>query len=291
VARSSSTEGGAAGAYGLAIESEARLPGLGAPSGATRRTRHRIVPAAAIAAPAGSLIGEAEGGRERIAYYRHGDGILIRGGRYGDHLVEAGGEQVLSAIGAADPDLWTGHVLGQALPLAASLRGLEIFHAGAVAGPGGVLALAGPSGAGKSALVDALVAAGAGFFTDDVLAVELAEGVPVAYPGPTLLRLRGGAGKSTTAVSGVRRRLPLLAFLRLAPEPDADAVELGPCPTERLLETTFDGITPTAERRLRLLEVAAAIAPVAHELRFPAGGEPGAVATAILARFPLAAAR
>ena len=159
VARSSSTEGGAPGAYGLAISSEARLPGLDGASGATRRARHRVVAATALTDAAGPLLGSSGEGTERIDYHRCEAGILVRGGRYGDHLVDAAGTEVRSAIERADPTLWRGHVLGQALPLAASLQGLEVFHAGAVATGDGVIALAGPSGVGKSTLVGALVTA------------------------------------------------------------------------------------------------------------------------------------
>ena len=276
MARSSSTET-APGAYGLAIDSDAGLAGIDAPSGATRATRHRVVGEgavleAAVTAGAPRLLGANGSGAERVEYHECGGAVLIQAGRYGDHLVGAGGGEVLSAVAAADPALWPGHVLGQALPLAASLAGLEVFHAGAVVIDGGVVALAGPSGAGKSTLVAALIAAGAGFFSDDVLAVEPRAGGLVAYPGTTL-----------PGVEGVRRPLPLRAFLRLVPEPGA-AVELLPCRTDRLLESTFDGISAAARRSLRLLDVAAALAPLAHELRFPPAADPEAVAVAVRAR-------
>ncbi len=85
-------------------------------------------------------------------------------------------------------------------------------------------------------------------------------------------------------MAGVRERLPLRAFLRLAPEPGADGVELRECAADRLLESTFDGISPAVRRRLRLLEVAAALAPIAHELRFPPGADPEEVAATIFTR-------
>jgi hypothetical protein len=285
VARSSSTEHRAPGAFGLEIDSDADLPGLDAPSAARRQVRHRLVPDATLADVAGELLGSGGDRGERIDYHRCAEGILIRAGRYGDHLVGATGTEVRSAIERADPRLWPGHVLGQALPLAASAQGLEVFHAGAVAIGDGVLALAGPSGIGKSTLVDALVAAGAGFFADDVLAVERAGEDLIAYPGPTPRVAWHRAGPPATTARVVRRRLPVRAFLRLAPAPAATSVEFHPCPTERLLESTFDGISPQPWRRLRLLEVAALLAPLAEELRFRAGADPAPVAVAILARF------
>lgn len=278
----------APGAYGLAIDSDAALPGIEAPSGATRATRHRVLGTAAlieaaVRAGAPRLLGAGGEGEERVGYFACGEAVLIVAGPRGDHLVSGDGAEVLSAVATADPALWPGHVLGQALPLAASLAGLEVFHAGAVAIDGGVVALAGPSGVGKSTLVAALCARGARFFADDVLAVEMCGGELVAYPGTTLARAVGPGGtKSAATIHGVRRRLPVRAFLRLTIEPGA-TVELRPCGAGRLLESTFDGISPAPHRPLRLLEVAAALAPLAHELRLPPSADADEVAATILA--------
>jgi hypothetical protein len=290
VARSSSIEDTRPGAYGLAISSNADLPGLDAPSGSERTVRHRVVSTATLASAAGTrrrLLGGAGDGAERIEYEQCGGGaILIRGGPFGEHLVTGTGAEVLSAVEGADPALWPGHVLGQALPLAASLNGLEVFHAGAIAVPGGVVALAGPSGVGKSTLVAALLAAGADFFADDVLAVEAQNGRLLAYPGTTTLGIpREPSGKSVVTVRGERRRLPVLGFLRLDPEPEAAGVELRQCRAYRVMETTFDGISSAPRRPLRLLDVGWALAAIAHELCFPPRTDPELIAAAVMARF------
>jgi hypothetical protein len=304
-----STDAGASpGAYGIAIESAAGLPGLAAASGASggRHAEHRLVSsgqlAACTAGPRRALGGDGAG-RRRIEYLQHRDGLLVRTASCGDHLLADGGRTVLSAIEGAEPELWRRYVVGQVLPLAASLQGLEIFHAGAVATAAGVLALAGPSGAGKSTLTAALVAAGGGrFFADDVLALELGPAGPLAFPGAALIGLPcereaslaaalvGSAwaadeAKATHEVSGERRALPIVAFFLLAPDPGAEGVEFSPCPTERLLASTFDGVTGDRGRPLRLLAVAAALAESgAEELRYRPGADPGAVAAAVLAR-------
>jgi hypothetical protein len=63
-------------------------------------------------------------------------------------------------------------VKGRVIPLALHLGGSLCLHAGAVMIAGSVIALTGPKRVGKSTLTASLVAAGAEFVTDDVLAVS-----------------------------------------------------------------------------------------------------------------------
>jgi hypothetical protein len=82
-------------------------------------------------------------------------------------------------------------LLGQVLPLAAVLRGLEVLHASAVALEGGVVAFVGAVGAGKSSIALQLMLRSGRFFCDDVLALELDDDQGVrAHPGPAIANLR-----------------------------------------------------------------------------------------------------
>ena len=297
----------APGAYGLAIESDAGLAGIEAASGACggRRADHRLVGTELLErrlTAALSEIGRDGEGRRRVEYHRHEGDVLVRTASFGQHLIADRGRTVLSAVEAAEPRLWRRYVLGQVLPLAASIQGLEIFHAGAVATAAGVIALAGPSGAGKSSITAAIVAAGGGrFYADDVLAVELRDGGLIAFPGTATIavphqqaalagpRLSGprwdqDERKALLRIDGERRPLPVAGFVRLVPDRDAEQPRFAPCPADRLMATTYDGLSADPGRLLRLLAASAALAGGAAELRYRPGSDPRSVAAALLAR-------
>jgi hypothetical protein len=105
---------------------------------------------------------------------------------HGTHIVSCDGYRIRSAL--PDPSNWHWQTLffAQVLPLAAKLRGLGIFHASAVALDGRALAFFGASGTGKSSVAAHLVARGARFLADDVVAVEPTAGGVRAYPGAGL---------------------------------------------------------------------------------------------------------
>lgn len=109
---------------------------------------------------------------------------------FGRYLVSADGGNVAcerNAVGRVQHDRF---VLAHALPVAAILHGYEVLHVSAVAGDGGAAAFAGPSGTGKTRLAGRLVARGAGFLTDDVLAVEAVGDRVLAHPGPAFMTIR-----------------------------------------------------------------------------------------------------
>lgn len=302
----------APGAFGLAVASEADLPGLDPPAALAglRRAEHRLLEPEAMAArlARGGLtpLGSSGGGQARISYLEHSSGAtLIRTTGFGEHLVADRGGLLLSAVGDAATAAWQRYVLGQLLPLAASIQGLEIFHAGGVAIGGGVVALAGPSGAGKSSLAAALIGAGAGaFFADDVLALEATSFGLTAYPGPGLIGVphdlprelveslpagriwTTGERKVLATIRGERRALPVRAFVRLTPDERVGATSFAPCLPDRLMATTFDGVSRAPERLLRLLRVAAQLAAEGNalELRYRPRADPREVAQALLGR-------
>ena len=90
----------------------------------------------------------------------------------------------------ADPaeQSWWRVVLDSVLFTAALLRGYEALHAGAVATPGGAVAIAATTGGGKSTLLSALLSDGLTLLTDDVLVLQARGGdSPLAHPGPPLM--------------------------------------------------------------------------------------------------------
>ncbi len=90
----------------------------------------------------------------------------------------------------ADPaeQSWWRVVLDSALFTVALLRGYEALHAGAIATPGGAIAIAATTGGGKSTLLNELLSDRWALMTDDVLVLESrGKGTPLAHPGAPLM--------------------------------------------------------------------------------------------------------
>jgi hypothetical protein len=94
---------------------------------------------------------------------------------------------------------WASIVAAQALPLAATLRGLEVFHASGVVLDGRALLFSGPPGAGKSSLAAALVRARGQLLSDDAVALALNDGTLTAYAGSVVLQLRAAEDRQLSA--------------------------------------------------------------------------------------------
>lgn len=120
---------------------------------------------------------------------RNGVGYRVWAPYYGRHLVSPDGRSVESALPRVPFAGWQRLFFGEILPLAASLQGLHLFRASAVAIGGRVVAFLGPRDSGKTAFTAHLVALGAEFVTDNALAVELTPGAVVAHPGPARLSI------------------------------------------------------------------------------------------------------
>jgi hypothetical protein len=120
---------------------------------------------------------------------RADEGYRIWAPYYGRHLVSADGRSIRSALPNVSPWRWQRLFFAQTLPLAAALQGLEVFHASAVALGGRVAAFVASSGTGKTSVMAHLVALGASFVTDDVLAIESVGDSVVAHPGPARLSI------------------------------------------------------------------------------------------------------
>jgi hypothetical protein len=109
---------------------------------------------------------------------------------FGRYLVSTDGGVIACENGTVGREQHERFVLAHALPVAAILRGYEVLHVSAVAGDGGAAAFAGASGSGKTRLASRLVARGAIFLTDDVLAVEAAGDHVLAHPGAPFMAIR-----------------------------------------------------------------------------------------------------
>ena len=212
-----------------------------------------------------------------------------------------GGRVICAPPGEAGWD-WQRFLVGRILPWAAVLRGYEAFHASAVALDGRAVAFVGPTGAGKTSLAIRLVADGAEFMTDDVLAVDVSDGVLRGHPGAGIASVRpaeretippaiwrglgsvlGDSGKTYVELARAEGPQPLAAvyFLRTG---DAEAIEPMPSPDPRLLlASTFVLGVQTPGRLRNQLDVCAAIARAvpAYSLCVTAGLDSAALARAV----------
>ena len=226
---------------------------------------------------------------------------------YGVFRISADGREILAAPGHPSPWRWQRYLIGQALPLAAVLQGIEPLHASAVVLDGSAVAFAGASLAGKTTLAMALVREGAALLCDDVLAVEPTDDGVLAHPGPSVANLRHGASAALAAPDGwvtelgsdeeARRVLvpaagaaaPLRA-LYILDRAATHAVPSFAAPAggaaSLLLASSFNFIVVTPERLRRQLDVCARLAAGAEVavLRLPEAASPAAVARAISQR-------
>lgn len=235
---------------------------------------------------------------------RHG--YTFRTSGYGAHWISASGDRVLSAPpGGMEEWRWQRVLVGQLLPFCAVLRGFEAIHASAVVVDGRALAIVGRPGAGKSTLAMHLVLAGAGFLTDDVLALTVRDGVVDAEPGAGLTSIRHTAGGLGSLVAEQGRRLgsdedaeriaiptetaavPLGAVCFLDRDSSATCLRVGPLsPVDPrlLLGATFNLVLRSPERLARQLDISARMGrgPVL-KATIPPGGHPAEAAAQIVA--------
>ncbi len=113
-------------------------------------------------------------------------GYLVSAPTYGRFLVDSEGTDVLCAPESAEAD-WHAMLVGQVLPLAATLRGFEVFHASGVVLDGRALLFSSQSRGGKSSLAVRLALRGARLLSDDAVCVDQSL---VAYPGSLIVHVR-----------------------------------------------------------------------------------------------------
>ncbi|MGD1057499.1 MAG: hypothetical protein ABR992_08810 [Solirubrobacteraceae bacterium] len=301
-------------AFGLALSIDARisLPGLGQsprPAAADPPSRVRLDPDE-LNRRWDAITTQPQRARE----LRFGDevlltvdfaepaGYLLWARDFGRILISPDGVELLCE---PDPAIeqWANILSFQALPLAATIRGLEVMHASGVVLNGSAVLVAGPPGAGKSSLASALVRAGGQLLSDDAVALQLSDGALIAHPGSAVLQLRAAEdqrlsleqraalGHPASTVEGKQRYIsdkspepaPLGGLFLLARSSEEPAVEqLAAVDPFELIASTFNLSVRTPARLQRQLDVVSAIASggLAHRLRV----QPDVDATDLAAR-------
>lgn len=206
-------------------------------------------------------------------------GYRLYARRFGLARISPDGSRIACAPPGAATWSWQRFLVGRVLPWAAVLRGYEVLHASAVEIDGRVVAIAGPTGAGKTSLAVQLLALGAGFVTDDALAIDRRDGVVRGHPGAAIASVRpaeraaipratwrglgavlGRSGKTYLSIEPVDRPLPLAAvcFLSTGHGPPVEPLERAD--PRLLLASTFVLGVQTPKRLRNQLDLCAAIA-------------------------------
>ena len=235
-----------------------------------------------------------------------GIGYRVEAPEVGVHLISADGTEVLLPE-SQDPDwFWQRLLFAQTLPIAATLQGLSLFHASAVRIGKHAVGVSAPSGAGKSSIATHLMAQGAGFFTDDVLAMEMDHGAVLAFAGPQfsnieehevravegsrrrrLGRLLGATTKQHRRPALTRTSLPLGLLYLLERHARADKVDvdvLDRSGISTLLASAFIPHLATDARLVGHLELCGQMATAGqiYRVRAPLHGSAAAVATVLM---------
>src|SRR4051794_23682986 len=284
-------------AYGLEIESSFEAPGLPPATGPAQgpHVRMDLVSAEAIdadwpGAEATRVLEEhfGEGPPARTIDSHPEAGYRLYARHFGLARISPSGDRVTCAPPDDEPWSWQRFLVGRILPWAAVLRGLEAFHASAVAVRGRAVAFVGATGAGKTSLAVQLVARGPDFVTDDVLALSREGDEILAHPGAAIASIRpaerdamprdwwaglgrvlGESGKTYVALPRSRDRLPLgaLYFLTQAERSEPEALPV--LDPRLLLGSTFVLGVQTPERLRVQLDVCAAIARSVPAFQLP----------------------
>ena len=230
-------------------------------------------------------------------------GYRIHAPGYGTHLISADAARLSTTPAAAT---WGGRrlLVGQVLPLLSVLHGREVLHAGGALVDERLVGFVAASGTGKSSTIGQLVAAGARFFADDVLALERAGGELRAHPGPRLLNL--DAQEVASLDPAAARRLgplvaedeelhfepegatgpaPLAGLLFLKRAPDAVTAIAPSVRTAEVLGAAYLAYLQTPERLVGQLETTAVLSRrvTLGELTIGTGDGSGAIAAKIAA--------
>jgi hypothetical protein len=158
-------------AYGLRISSPIRLPGLERTDGNPDVSVEygRIDSTEDAGSPTDEI---------RLSY----DGV----GRF---AIRDGRRVVVDPVEDVADAALLPYLLGPVLGAVLYQRGYLVLHASSVSIRGAAVAFLGPSGAGKSTIAAACRARGHALLSDDITAIEIADGEPMVVPGVPLLKL------------------------------------------------------------------------------------------------------
>jgi hypothetical protein len=116
-------------------------------------------------------------------------------------LIRNGTEIVFDPASGVEQTVVRLYILGRALSLLLQQRGLLVLHASSIAFDGGAVAFLGAKGWGKSTTAAALHASGYNVVSDDLLALQLDDGmIPMVYPAFPQLKLWPEAATSVGCV-------------------------------------------------------------------------------------------
>ncbi len=274
-------------AFGIAIDASFEAPGLPPGSARLPRTRLEIATDAELQSRwredgAEELLresfSESRIGPDRTIERDQRGAFHLYARHFGRALISANGDHVLCAPPPVAAWRWQRFLVGRVLPWAALLRGREVMHASAVRIGDRALAVAAETGCGKTSLAARLVLRGAGFITDDVLALSYRGEEILAHPGAAILALRpaerealepaerrrlgrvlGRSGKVYVGVEREQRALTLGGLYFLEPQRaggDGPRFEPGIDP-RRLLASTFIASVDSKRRLVALLDLCA----------------------------------
>jgi len=310
------SRGFAGRAFGIDLRSAFRVPGVLEPDAAGRvhgagRRRVDLILREAAGANADWPAAKAErtfelrqpGGQSVFTIDHEPDaGYRVWIDGLGQCVIDPEGKRIVLSP-PRGPSRW--HLLiGQGLPIAAALQGLEVLHASAVRIGGQAVAFVAASGTGKTSLALHLLAHGAEFLADDVVALEADRDMLMTLPGIGLAHVplseraeleRAGVPMSRSSRPGAKHHVkvalaespvPLGAAYFLERTGDVHAPEIIPIdPPDPclLLGATFVSHVPSAQRLITQLDVCSRIARTVplFRVRVPLHGQAAALAERI----------
>jgi hypothetical protein len=246
-------------------------------------------------------------GRLFMSIRRHPDlGYRIWAPHHGRHVVSSDGTEIRSALPRRAVLAWQRLFFAQTLPLAAALQGLEVLHASAVGIAGRAVAFTAASGTGKSSVAAHLVASGASFLTDDVLALEHVNDEVLAHAGPARASVASQELRAMTPLGRARlgkrvgatdkphfepaptpSPLPLAILYRVIRSPlvgQPQFREHAPPPARLVLASSFLPYLRTRERMLNQLAICARVTTSVRLFDFEIPAQVSARAAAALSQ-------
>lgn len=293
-------------AFGLELRGDFPAPGFSSAgvAGADGQVQLRIGEVEERGGSTALVVQPLPQGRFTIAREQDGTYLLVQP-YYGRFRVSADGREIVCAPSDLAPWHWQRFVVGQLLPLAATLQGIEPLHAGVVELDGRAVLVMGTSGAGKSSSTLHLAARGATFMADDIGALEMVDGEVQVHPGPGIAsvdpdelermpvteweRLGVADGELRVLLPAGSAAVPLGAVYVLARREDGELSVTAPRASLAtvLLGGTFNAYIDDRERLARQFDLAASAAgsvPV-RELTVPPAAGAADVAEFIRADF------
>jgi hypothetical protein len=278
-------------AFGLDLESNFEVLGVGGePAHANRPLRLAIGSEAELRERWSGTEAECifdfagpDGERMVTIHEQRNNGFRFWAEHFGTAWLAGDGSQGLCVPIEQPAWRWQRYLVGQVLPFAAVLQGLEVFHASAVVVDGHAAAVVAQSGSGKTSVALSLALRGLPFLTDDVLILEPDDEGVTAHPGAGLANVRredsdlvriveearlGRALGETAAeirmeVERHEGEVPLAAmfFLNRVPRSGRVSVErLSPVDPRLIFAGSFNLVLRHPRRLVRQLDVCARIA-------------------------------